>query len=196
MMFIPFISDLAAGFLKRRAEISAEKYRKRISEKCEAEENRQKETSLSGKRHAGRMGREEKSFVICGFAYRYKMRCLLILTGTAAFFCLPVFALTGARSLFIKSGILFGILMLAETSLMILSGKKCGIVEYSAAEICIFGFSENRWRRYTTAQIREVRKKAGVLILKIGSRPENIILTAESVGWEKFCRFLSERCLL
>ena len=79
---------------------------------------------------------------------------------------------------------------------MIRAGKGRGIIEYSPAELNLFGFSDSSPRYYTTAQIRKAEKRAGILRLKVGNRPENLIITAESIGQEEFIRFLSERYLL
>lgn len=205
-MFFHFISDAAAGFLNRKAKAAAEKYRKKMieSERQEDEVTERKERTgkvFSERKREKRRQRAdavcgEKRYVICGFAYQYKMRCLLILTGIASVFCLTVFALSGDRTLLIRAGSILGILMLAEAILMIRAGKGRGIIEYSPAELNLFGFSDSSPRYYTTAQIREAEKRAGILRLKVGNRPENLIITAESIGQEEFIRFLSERYLL
>ena len=70
--------------------------------------------------------------------------CLLILTGIASAFCLTVFALSGDRTLLIRAGSILGILMLAEAILMIRAGKGRGIIEYSPAELNLFGFSDRQ----------------------------------------------------
>ena len=170
-------SDAAGGQVGMTGEVSAERGQKPDRQGTDGE-------------------REKRRYVICGFAYQYKMRCLLILTGIASAFCLTVFALSGDRTLLIRAGSILGILMLAEAILMIRAGKGRGIIEYSPAELNLFGFSDSSPRYYTTAQIREAEKRAGILRLKVGNRPENLIITAESIGQEEFIRFLSERYLL
>ena len=205
-MFFHFISDAAAGFLNRKAKIAAEKYKRKMMEDNRPGDGTAGQAETAGEVSAGRRkmtrrrsaadSREKRSYVICGFAYQYKMRRLLILTGIVSVFVLTVFALSGDRALLVRAGVILGILMLAEGILMIRAGRGCGIIEYSAAELNIFGFSDDNPRYYTMAQIREAEMRAGILRLKVGSRPENLVITAESIGREEFIRFLSERYLL
>ena len=182
-MFSHLITDLLAKGIQIRAAKRAERY---LHEKRQDEQQSEENGSL--------MHRGEGRYVVFGFFYYCKMKYLLVLMAVLTGFCLAAFAAAGETGLCTRAAVILGTLMLAAGILMVWSGRKCGILEYSPYGFSMYGLSNLHWRHYSTAGLTEVRRsRAGTLTLQFAAESGKLLITVESLGFQEFRSFLEER---